>query len=108
MMQKKGIPLIDVRPKNEYDRSHPTGAKSIPVFLNKKGELVYNKEFIDQVNSILEGDIDKPIMIICRNGSKSKYAANILTDNGYSNVYGISHGFATKNGWKDSKLPIQK
>lgn len=107
-MQKKGVLLVDVRTKREYAFSHPKDAVLVPVFFEKNGQRVYNNNFIEQVEYALGGDSDKPIMLICRSGSRTKYAANILADNGFGNVYNVVYGFATKGGWLDSRLPIQK
>ncbi|RYH08821.1 rhodanese-like domain-containing protein [Tropicimonas sp. IMCC6043] len=62
-------------------------------------------------------DDDTPIVVICRSGSRSAKAANVLYDLGYTNVYSILDGFEgdkantgpeaghrTVNGWKNAGL----
>ncbi|MFK5894301.1 MAG: rhodanese-like domain-containing protein [Pseudomonadota bacterium] len=58
------------------------------------------------------------IIVMCRSGSRSAKAANLLNGLGYKNVYsivdgfegdkaktGLSKGQRTVNGWKNSHLP---
>ena len=60
---------------------------------------------------------ETPIVIMCRSGSRSAKAANILYDLGYTNVYSVVDGFEgdkaadgpekghrTVNGWKNAGL----
>lgn len=107
-MKTKGVLLIDVRTKREYEFSHVPGALWIPVYFEKYGRKIYNEDFIDQVKYALDGDLNKPVMLICRTASRTKFAANILTDNGFTQVYNVLYGFLNKNGWIDSGLQYWK
>ncbi|MCW8901851.1 MAG: rhodanese-like domain-containing protein [Gammaproteobacteria bacterium] len=59
-----------------------------------------------------------PIILMCRSGSRSAKAANLLADLGYKKVYTVVDGYEgdkvktgefkgmrMKNGWKQAKLP---
>ncbi|MEJ2694591.1 MAG: rhodanese-like domain-containing protein [Candidatus Thiodiazotropha sp.] len=61
---------------------------------------------------------DTKIIVLCRSGSRSAKAANLLAKNGYTNVYSVVDGFEgdtaksgdlkgqrVVNGWKNSGLP---
>lgn len=61
---------------------------------------------------------DSKIIVMCRSGSRSAKAANLLSQLGYKNVYsvvdgfegdkakfGASKGHRTVNGWKNAGLP---
>jgi len=60
-------------------------------------------------------DKDAPILLLCRSGVRSKYAAIALTEAGYKTCYNISGGFEGDhnedrhrgkfNGWKVAGLP---
>lgn len=105
-MQQKGTILVDVRTKREFNFSHPKNAINIPIFYEQFGQRVLNKSFLDQVDYLVDGDNDKKIILICRSGSRTKFASNILANEGYSNVYNIKNGFAYD--WIKTDLPIVK
>lgn len=105
-MQQKGAILIDVRTKREFEFSHPKDAINIPIFYEKFGQRVLNENFIEQIDYALQGNHDKEVILICRSGSRTKFAANILANDGFSNVYNIQQGFAYD--WSKTNLPVEK
>lgn len=100
--------FIDVRTPKEYADSHPKGAKLIPIVFEENGKRVLNESFVDQVASAVNNDYHKPIVLICRSGSRTKFAANLLAKKGFSQVYNIVYGIFTKGGWQDLQLPLEK
>jgi len=84
-------------------------------------KMEVNSDFIDDVASRVKTkglSKNDPIILICRSGSRSSKAANLLTDLGYTKVYSIPEGYEgdkskdilTKgqrivNGWKNAGLP---
>lgn len=74
---EKGIILLDVRTKEEYDTGHIKGSMLIPVD-NLKTEAENKLK-----------DKDSPIFVYCRSGNRSVTAANLLVDLGYTNVYNL-------------------
>jgi rhodanese-related sulfurtransferase len=48
-----------------------------------------------------------PVVLICRSGSRSAVAANLLTAAGFTEVYSVADGFEGNgtDGWKNSGLP---
>ncbi|HHE07372.1 MAG TPA: sulfurtransferase [Chlorobaculum parvum] len=59
-------------------------------------------------------DKNDPVVVMCRSGSRSAKAANLLTEAGYTDVYSVYDGFEgdkdkqghrTVNGWKNADLP---
>ncbi|KGK88600.1 rhodanese-like domain-containing protein [Clostridium sp. HMP27] len=74
---EKGIILLDVRTKEEYDTGHIKGSMLIPV---------------DNLNAEADNklkDKNSPIFVYCRSGNRSVTAAKILTNLGYTNVYNL-------------------
>lgn len=105
-MQQKGALIIDVRTQREFEFSRPKGAINIPVFYEKSGQRVYNTDFIEQVDYALKGNHDKEVILICRSGSRTKFASNLLANEGFSNVYNVKQGFTYD--WAKTNLPVEK
>ena len=74
---EKGIILLDVRTKEEYETGHIKDSKLMPVDTLKE----------ESVKSLL--DKDATIYVYCRSGNRSVTAANILVEQGYKNVYNL-------------------
>lgn len=89
----------------------------------KKGtfKLAPNSDFLSAIENRLQTkglNKDDTIILMCRSGSRSSKAANLLKKAGYSNVYTVVDGYegdkAKKgkhkgqrvvNGWRNSNLP---
>ncbi|OQW93013.1 MAG: hypothetical protein BWK79_13390 [Beggiatoa sp. IS2] len=79
--------------------------------------LVINNHFLTTIDQRLqERGLSKqsPVILMCRSGTRSAEAANVLNKAGYSNVYSLVDGFEGDcdaqgrrviNGWKNSDLP---
>ncbi|MGB6328384.1 MAG: rhodanese-like domain-containing protein [Halarcobacter sp.] len=105
-MQKKGSLIIDVRTKREFQTLRAKDSINIPVFYEQKGKRVFNKNFAQEVYAALNGDLNKEAILICRSGSRTKLASNLLSFQGFKNVYNIKNGFAYD--WTKVKLPVEK
>ena len=73
VMENSEYIIIDVRTKEEYNKTHVKGAINIP----------YNK-----INENIKIDKDKAIFVYCKSGSRSEVAYNILENLGYE-VYDL-------------------
>lgn len=105
-MQKKGSLIIDVRTKREFQTLRAKDSINIPVFYEQKGKRVFNKKFAQEVYTVLNADLNKEVILICRSGSRTKLASNFLSFQGFKNVYNIKNGFAYD--WTKVKLPVEK
>lgn len=65
--------LIDVRTKKEYEEGNIENSVNIP--LNEIETLDYDKDTV--------------IIVYCRSGGRSKNAANVLINNGFTKVYDL-------------------
>jgi len=74
--------LLDVRQPKEYERDHISGAKLIP--LPVLGDEIH------------QFDAGKPIIVYCAIGGRSRAAAQLLSGEGFKEVYSISGGI---NAW---------
>lgn len=74
MDRQEGYIILDVRTQEEYDESHIPGAVLIP-----------NTEIEARAEEVLT-DKDQLILVYCRSGRRSKLAAEILVELGYTNI----------------------
>ncbi|MFC2159368.1 rhodanese-like domain-containing protein [Actinomycetota bacterium] len=65
--------IVDVRTIEEYNSGHLEGALLLPV-----------QELEDRLNEL---PMDKPIIVYCRSGNRSRTAAEILVNNGFKQIY---------------------
>ena len=65
--------IVDVRTKEEYNSGHLEGALLLPV-----------QELEERLGEL---PMDKPIIVYCRSGNRSRTAAEILVNNGFKQIY---------------------
>lgn len=75
--------VIDLRPEEQYLRSHIPDSVSV--------------SFNDIVNGSAEIDSESDIVFVCSRGKLSRVAAAVLADRGFSQVYNLDGGFGA---WK--------
>lgn len=86
--------LIDVREAPEFVVSHIEHATNIPL-----GKLT------EMLPSILADHKNKPVLIICQNGTRSAAGARQLTKAGFSQLFVVTGGMTA---WEDDyKLPVK-
>jgi rhodanese-related sulfurtransferase len=87
---KKGDLLIDVRQPSELRDLRVAKAVNVPL-----GEL----------HTYAAGlDADKPVMLVCRSGSRSRRAAGALVKAGFTDVSNVRGGLAA---WSRAGLPLK-
>lgn len=74
MDTEEGYVILDVREQDEYDAGHISGAILIPY-----------TQIEAKANEMLP-DKDQLILVYCRSGRRSKLAAEILVELGYTNI----------------------
>ena len=89
LLDKGGVFLLDVRTPQEFQQARLQGAVLIPV---------------DQVEKRL-GEIprNKPVMVYCAVGSRSRPVADFLGQKGFRTLYHMSDGIV---GWYRNGLPL--
>jgi len=105
-MQQNGTLVIDVRTKREFNTLRAKNSINIPVFYEKNGQRVFNRNFPKEIYETLNGDLNKNVILICRSGSRTKLASNLLAYQGFKNVYNIKDGF--QYDWTKVNLPTEK
>lgn len=80
----EAVTVLDVRQPGEYRRGHIPGAKLIPL--------------TDLSDRLRELNPAKPTIVYCAVGGRSRVAAQMLSGNGFEEVYNLSGGFKAWNG----------
>lgn len=83
-LNRDDIVVLDVREPAEYAFGHIEGAVSIPL-----GELE---------NRTQELDAEKEVVVICRTGNRSDFAAKQLAEKGFTRVKNAVEGMSQWNG----------
>ena len=111
LITKPNSVLLDVRTKEEWDtigkpNGEKIGLKTYFLSIQFGNERVFNENFIQEFKN-LKINQDKNILITCRSGARSQFAAELLTKENYTCV-NISDGFEGNQenvGWKKCNLP---
>lgn len=101
----QNIPLIELDSPSRFD------AKSGRYAMSLNADFVAAVSALAARMNIGKGD---PIILMCRSGDRSAFAANVLQGAGYAKVYSVVDGFEGDmsptgrreiNGWKNADLP---
>jgi rhodanese-related sulfurtransferase len=76
----KDFVVIDCRTKGEFDMGHIKDSVLIDF---------YNPSFMEEIGKL---DKEKPYLIYCRTGSRSKVAMNLMERAGFREVYNMTYG----------------
>ena len=90
-MLKRGV-MLDVRKKNEFEKSHIPGAFNIDML---------QPGFREETDSLLDKKI--PYFIYSENGHRGDKAMRILQVSGFNDLYNMRGGY---NEWQREGLPI--
>ena len=78
---EKGYTIIDVRTPEEYEDCHIEGARNI----NIKSEA-----FLTEIENLSKTDT---LLVYCRSGRRSLYAAQVMVSFGFQKIYDLEGGF---------------
>ncbi|MEO8343750.1 MAG: rhodanese-like domain-containing protein [Gallionella sp.] len=93
LINHKNAVILDVREQSEYDSGHILNSKLIPL-----GKL---KERVGE----LEKQKNKPVVVVCRSGSRSATACVLLGKQGFDQAYNLAGGVLA---WQKNNLPVEK
>ena len=100
--------VVDVRTPPEYSQvGHVPGTPLIE--WPRNGDAHALSAFVEQVRQRYEPD--EPLLLLCRSGARSHYAAHLLTSAGFERAYNILEGFegpSPGQGWIAAGLPVEK
>ena len=111
LITKPNSVLLDVRTKEEWDtigkpNGEKIGLKTYFLSIQFGNERIFNENFIQEFKN-LKINQDKNILITCRSGARSQFAAELLNKENYTCI-NVSDGFEGNQenvGWKRSGLP---
>ncbi|PKO35523.1 MAG: sulfurtransferase [Betaproteobacteria bacterium HGW-Betaproteobacteria-7] len=109
--------LIDCRTEIEHMYvGHPIGAEHVA--WQEAPDWDIDPLFADKVRRMVGGDLERPVLLICRSGHRSVYAGEALEAAGFKAVTNILEGFegpldddyhrGTLGGWRRRGLPWQQ
>ena len=111
LMAESNSVLLDVRTKEEWEtigkpEGEKIGLKSYFLSIQFGNKRIFNENFIQELKN-LDINQDKNILILCRSGVRSQFAAELLNKENYTCI-NVSDGFEGNQenvGWKRSGLP---
>jgi rhodanese-related sulfurtransferase len=109
--------FVDCRSEMEFlFVGHPIGAMMVP--WNDGPDWDINPHFVAQVKKAVGHSMARPVVIICRSGSRSVDAGLALEAVGFSNVINVLEGFegdldashqrGKLGGWRKEGLPWEQ
>ncbi|HCQ64076.1 MAG TPA: sulfurtransferase [Rhodobacteraceae bacterium] len=93
--------LLDIRERDEFARARVPGALNVPRgILESAAEWDYA-----ETEPALVTARDKPVLIICRSGQRSAFAAERLIEMGFDDPRSVKLGI---KGWNDADQPLER
>lgn len=82
LIDNNEVVVLDVRTPDEFQEGHIFNASLIPL--------------LELENRLNELDKEKTYLVVCRSGNRSAQASEILSSNGFANIYNMTGGM---NNW---------
>ena len=109
--------LVDCRTEIEHMYvGHPVGAEHVA--WQEAPDWEIDPDFAAKVKRVVKGDVERPVLLICRSGHRSIHAGDALEAAGFTNVINVLEGFegpldddfhrGTLGGWRFRGLPWQQ
>lgn len=83
--------ILDISTENEYQNAHIAGAQNLPLSRIDEAETQFSKY------------MDKPVVVVCQTGQRSRTATQKLTKAGFKDVYSLQGGMAE---WQRENMPV--
>lgn len=100
MLKQEEKPLlVDVREPHEFEAMHIYNSINAPRGIL---ETCCEYDFDDTIPKLVEAR-QKDVVVICRSGNRSIFAADVMQQMGYQKVVSLKTGL---RGWNDSELPL--
>jgi rhodanese-related sulfurtransferase len=95
------IVLVDIRRPDEWQATG-TGKGAHRIDLR-------SPDFVEALAKLVDGDRTRPIALICARGVRSARSANLLAENGFSQIINVPEGMLGSSdgpGWIARGLPL--
>lgn len=91
--------IVDVREPYEFEKMHIEGSINIP-----RGILESACEYdYEETNPVLVNAREMDVIVVCRSGFRSVFAALVMQQMGYQSVWSLKTGL---RGWNESEEPL--
>ena len=101
-LSKSNIPIVDVRRNSEWHQTGVVPKSILLTFFDKNGNYNFDEWYEKLLLNINE---EKPIILICRTGRRTKIIAEMMDKKLDNVIYNAKDGITS---WIDAKLPIIK
>ncbi|MBY0268741.1 MAG: rhodanese-like domain-containing protein [Burkholderiales bacterium] len=93
LINRKDALVIDLRDTGEYEAGHIAGARHVP-----------EKQLAERVKE-LEKFKDRALIVVCRSGTRSPAAVQLLRGNGFNAAVNLNGGIGA---WQQAGMPLEK
>jgi rhodanese-related sulfurtransferase len=90
-LMNDGAVIVDLRSQDEFKSGHLAKAKNIAI-----------TDVDKHMGSLPK---DKPLLLVCSNGTRSRIAARLFSRGGFTAVFALTGGMAE---WTKAQMPIEK
>lgn len=108
LAEAKAATIVDVRTEPEFRQvGHVPGTARIE--WPRGGSELALQDFVDRMRGAY--DPGQPLLLLCRSGQRSHFAAHVLTHQGFARAYNVLEGFeghAPGLGWQAAGLPVER
>jgi len=98
-LENEKILIVDIREPYEYEAMHIQDSLNVPRGIL---ETACEYDFEETVPELVEAR-DKEVVLVCRSGNRSIFAAEVLQKMGYQHVYSLQTGL---RGWNEFEQPL--
>jgi len=98
-LQDEKILIVDIREPYEYEAMHIQDSLNVPRGIL---ETACEYDFEETVAELVEAR-DKEVVLVCRSGNRSIFAAEVLQKMGYQHVFSLQTGL---RGWNEFEQPL--
>lgn len=98
--------LVDIRSVEEWKQTG-LAPQAIPMTIHQRGGI---PQFSKQLLTLLEGDKNKRVAVICAGGVRSARVQKYLKRQGFSNIIDVNEGMIGgwfTQGWIEQGLPVK-
>ena len=100
---EQGVPVIDVRRDDEWQKNGVIDGAHLLTFFDKRGRYDA-KKWLEELGKITAAD--EPFVLICEHGVRSKTISDLLDKRlGYTQVHNVTDGM---HSWVKSGAPVIK
>lgn len=93
LINRKDALVIDVRDTGEYEAGHIAGARHVP-----------EKQLTERLKE-LEKFKERPLIVVCRSGTRSAAAVQVLRRGGFNEAVNLRGGISA---WEQASMPLEK